>query len=199
MHLWSWLFTWRTLVAKMGASCLLPSQSPSSQKGVGEKARFCFFWGLCSAVGPRSQRPWFTYISGFSCEGAYVPIFPFIFSGLTPEFLSSLHFCLCVCTCRSQKTAWCCSNSDTTHFGFSDGVSYWPRVLWVRLGWVTSKPQVPACLCLPDLDWHYRHVPPIVSPKLSCIFLGSCALCGLRVLPFPSAHPIANGSLLLNI
>lgn len=59
--------------------------------------------------------------------------------------------------------------------------------------------QKAACLYLPDLGWHYRHVPPIVSPKLSCPFLGSCALCGLRVLPFPSAHPIANGSLLLSI
>lgn len=151
MLLWSWLFTWRTLVAKMSAPCLLPSQSPNSQNGVGEKARLCFFRGLCSAVGPRSQCPWFTYISGFSWEGAYVPIFPFIFSGLTPEFLSSLHFCFCVCTCRSQKTAWCCSHSDTTHFGFSDGVSSWPRVLWVRLGWVTSKPGT--CLPLPPWSW----------------------------------------------
>lgn len=50
--LWSWLFTWRTLVAKMSAPCLLPSQSPSSQKGVGEKARLCFFQGLSSAVVP---------------------------------------------------------------------------------------------------------------------------------------------------
>lgn len=32
-------------MAKMSAPCLLPSQSPGSQKGVGEKAMFCFFRG----------------------------------------------------------------------------------------------------------------------------------------------------------
>lgn len=57
---------------------------------------------------------------------------------------------------------------------------------------MTSKPKVPSCLCLPDLGWHYRHVPPIVFPKLNCAFFGSCALCGLSVLPFPSSHPIAS-------
>lgn len=64
---------------------------------------------------------------------------------------------------------------------------------------MNSKPKVPSCLCLTDLGWHYRHVPPIVFPKLNCTFLGSGALCGLSVLPFPSSHLIANDSLLLSV
>lgn len=147
MLLCSWLFRWRTLVAKMSAPCHLPPQSPGIQRG-GRRRQVLLLPGALLCCGSQESAP-MIYI--FFWEKVYVPIFPFVFSGLTPKFLSRLHFCLCVCTCRSQKTVWCCSNSDTTHFGFSDGVSYWPRVLWVRLGWVTSKPQVPACLCLPDL------------------------------------------------
>lgn len=55
----------------------------------------------------------------------------------------------------------CCSSAGTTHFDFSDRVSYWPRVLWIRLGWVVSNSQVPAasvslilglyaCITMPD-------------------------------------------------
>lgn len=75
----------------------------------------------------------------------------------------------------------CCSSAGTTHFDFSDRVSYWPRVLWIRPGMVCQQLPGTCCLCLPDLGivcmYHHAWWPGLFVWLLR-IKLGFSCLCG---------------------